>query len=80
MTSPSCSIACASSQRSAASGSAAKLAATSARSAPWRTMSPAAAAAGDQQQCVDHDGFAGAGLAGEGREAGTEFELRLDRR
>ncbi len=55
-------------------------AATSARSAPWRTISPARPAAGDQQQRVDDDGFSRAGLAGQRGQAGAEFELRLHRR
>jgi len=36
-----------------------------------------AAAAGDQQQRIDDDGFAGAGLAGERSEAGFEFDFGL---
>ena len=36
-----------------------------------------AAAAGDQQQGIDHDGFTGAGLAREGGQAAAEFELGL---
>ena len=35
----------------------------------------AALAAGEQCQRVDHDGFAGAGFAGEHREAGAHFEI-----
>ena len=37
----------------------------------------AGAAAGNEQQRIDDDGFAGAGLAGERREAGPKFEFRL---
>ena len=37
----------------------------------------AGAAAGDEQQRVDDDGFAGAGFAGQRGEAGFEFELGL---
>ncbi len=70
-------MACASSQACAALGNASKLALTSARSAPWRTMSPPRAAARDEQQRIDDDGFAGAGLAGQRRQAGFEFEFRL---
>ena len=36
-----------------------------------------AAASGDQQQGVHHDGLAGAGFAGQGGEPRTELELRL---
>src|SRR6202789_3472683 len=35
------------------------------------------ASAGDQQQGIDHDGFARAGLAGQGGEAAAELELCL---
>ena len=35
------------------------------------------AAARDQQQGIDHDGLAGAGLAGQGGEAAAEFEFRM---
>ncbi len=38
---------------------------------------PGRAPAGDQQERIDHDGFAGTGLAGERGEAGAELELRL---
>ena len=34
-----------------------------------------ALAAGEQRQRVDHDGFAGAGFAGEHRETGAHFEI-----
>ena len=54
-----------------------KLAATSARSAPWRTTSPAPRPPAISSKRIDHDGFAGAGLAGERGEAGAELELRL---
>src|SRR5579859_717327 len=37
----------------------------------------AAAPAGNEQQGVDHDGFSGAGFAGQRREARTEFQFRL---
>ena len=38
---------------------------------------PAGAAAGNQQQCIHHDGLAGAGLAGECAQAGAEFQFGL---
>ena len=34
-------------------------------------------AAGDEQQCIDHDRFSRAGLAGQRREAGAEVEFGL---
>ena len=38
---------------------------------------PAGAAAGNEQERIDDDGLTGAGFAGEGREAGFEFEFGL---
>jgi len=53
-----------------------ELAVTSARSAPWRTISRRRARR-DEQQGVDDDGLTGAGLAGQRGEAGVKLELRL---
>ena len=61
----------------AAAGSAAKLAAHLGTFGALAHDVAAGPAAGDQQQGIDDDGFAGAGLAGQRGEAGLELEFRL---
>ena len=66
-----------SSQAIAAAGSASKLARHLGTLGSLAHHIAAGPAAGDEQQCIDDDGFAGAGLAGQRGEAAFELELRL---